>query len=348
MNKNTVVFVLLLSIVINTIHCMDDQKKRDMAINALFTTAIVSGASYLMGKIGAKHLEKSLLDAPPNFQKWAREILANNGLVDANLIPLKVGTQSMTDVIGGLFIQFDPKIINPIEEILAGKSMLSKSQQKTILASAERTLLHEKKHYSNGDFGKECLSRGITAASTMIIIDSVKPEKNIHATIGASIVVLSSGFLIPNIPYIRYQEKEADRYAFMHLSSLENLELCKNFGQGQAHAFERNLLNNKTNDEDNFLQKTTSHFFAKQLKNINKSLGENADKPEVLSALQRKKRRYIEVASFLRDFEHYSWQSHVELAQECIDLRKKQEQDSNITPKDTEQDTFIFRDFAGI
>lgn len=322
MSKQYNIFVLLSVFLATNIECSSLEKVQDQAINYAFNVALFSGISYLIGKATAKSQENCLPDASPHFQKWARKILAENGLQNADSIPLKMGKGSC--VIGGSFIQIDSRCVDRLEDILAGRSIYSDEKQKRIRAHVEKILLHEKKHYYNGDFGKTCLLFGATTALGFQVItgndfitSTIKNGSLVH---GGALLTGVMCATVGSVPYIRYQEKEADRSAFMNISSLEKLEINKRILEEHAQAFETNLLKNPLSGERNWLERKVRPMIADQWHTL--SAGVATASHEEVVKIQLKQRSLIEVADFISDWEHSSYRSAIELAQECLDKRK--------------------------
>lgn len=315
MKRNTIIYVLSLSTLINTIQCSDSNK----VYNACLIGALASGFLYLEGRIIGKYFEKTLPDASPQFQKWAREILAQNGLTDANTVPLKVGNGWAAN---DFFIRVKAHDVKNLEDILTKKSMHSEVEKKIILADAQYSLLHEKKHYGQADGCKKILLIGLTTG----ILSQSKDLPDFLVKLGIGIV--------GNIFYSRYQEQEADRVAFIG-TSLDNLIINKLYYDAKTELVDINKSFIPV--YDNSLNQETMQMICHRYNSSGNY------------QLKHKKRLIFEGVSFFSSPSHPSFKSRAELAQECIDLRKKQEQELNTTPKNTEQENFIFRNFvAGI
>lgn len=311
--KNSLYCLLLVVFTINTQPAWY-QKRQYVELSWVALAAWFSAASYLATKVVAKYIQGTLLDTPLSFQQWARSFLAEKGLKNVNAILLKMG--SGWGVKGGSFIQVDSCDVKKFNTVLLSISIKSEQKQKEIRAIVEESLLHEARHYCNGDGSKGRLFYAVTVALLVRVIIGkywFRKKKNwleCFAAIGFGIV--------PVISYFRYQEHEADRYAFMNMP-LESLEISKKLCQRGVGRFETNLAENSL--EGNFLVKKIIPVLSKKLNVFNQELVHCCDKPEQILWIQSKRRGVIEVASFLCDLCHPSYQSRFELAQECFKKR---------------------------
>lgn len=94
---------------------------------------------------------------------------------------------------------------------------------------------------------------------------------------------------------MRYIESEAERFAYMRMSSLDELEIIKKEIERIAEEFECNLRAVIP------VQKATQF-----------------DDPERF-------RQFVEFRNFISDWPHPSYRYHVQLVQDCIDKRKAEE-----------------------
>ncbi len=332
MNKQYQAFALLLVFLVSNSECSTFQKAQDQAITYAFNTAVLSGIIYLGGKVIAQHEVKTLPDASPHVQQWARKIFAEKGLKDAALVPLKVGDQWAVG--GGSFIQIGFKDEQGLNTVLSGKSKLSEAEQKNLLAEKEYEILHELNHYQNGDFGKICLVTGAVSSLVFPVIRGKNvafgmPSLSTETlkSVGAAGVSL---YFTPyiSIPYRRYQETEADHYAFMDISSFKNIKIVKANLQSKADICEKVFLddsmNTQLNDHRGFCGKQLNPAILKSLQGIEKDMAETDNDADKLLELRGKKRRLIELSHLLLDPDHPSFQTRAELAQECYDKRKAQ------------------------
>lgn len=323
MNKKYNLSLLLVVFLANNIECSSFQKAQNQLITYALNTALFSGAMYLGGKVIAKYEENSLPDAPPHFQECARKILAENGLKNADSIPLKMGDG--WSVQGGSFIQVDSKEVNALENIFAGRSTYSDEKQRIIRAFTEYSLLHEKEHYHNGDFGKRCLLAGATIAFGFQVMTGKSLTDDLLSSPTSLLVGGGSGFIVV-VPYRRYCEKEADRSAFMNISSLEKLEITKHIMEAHAQDFETNLLTKSLSDQPNWFERKMRPMIAHRWHTLNRDIATASFEEQ--AEIRQKQRNLMEAASFMRDQQHPSYRSMTELAQECIDLRKAKHKES--------------------
>jgi hypothetical protein len=214
---------------------------------------------------------------------------------------------------GGSFIQIDRQEADRLEKCLVKKSETEDDfRQKTL---AERKLLHEGKHYNNGDHGKRCMVFGLAYAPVLQAVDSCKKLMLPN-------VLLRAGFcfVVVNM-YGRYQEEEADRFAFMNLSSIKKLEISKANCLRSAEIFENNLLINPLWGQRNRLEKMVRPILSRKLHSLNQRALECSDDQKKLINIQ--KNRLIKIADYIFDPEHHDARRRVAIAQECLDKRKE-------------------------
>ncbi len=260
----------------------------------------------MLGKIRACYKESKLTDAPYNVQQWARAMLRENGIKNADSVPLKVGEG--WKVVGGRYIQMDRDGVDYLESNLAKNSLA--------VVKKERSLLHESKHYHNGDFGKGILffSAAITPCMQAAFKNCFKRS-----------LLLGMMGMMGDVCYGRYQEAEADRFAFMNLSSVHKLEAIKNDLLGSADRFEDNLLHHPFFDlrEFNALEEKARPVISGQLRRLNQKSLECSENKKKL--IDMKKKSLIGIANFIFDYEHPSYRRRIAIAQECLDKRQQQD-----------------------
>ena len=321
MNKKHAIYAFLLLILTNITQACGSQQ--DALLCYVMNFALLSGGQYLKGKIEGKRKESTMADAPPHFQQWARKILAQSGLENAETIPLKIDDKWASH--NGLFISAPLEDIKDIDDIIAGRKVAhTKEVQDRILDTAEFILLHEKKHYSNGDWGKRCLIRGSIAAA--ILSPIAIREMHIDRSAGCTALVVLGGSLLAAeasgaliIPYVRDQEKEADRYAFMNVP-IKNLTTNKYFWQHYAGSFEKSLSSDSHPlAENSLIKKPIFSLLSQQLRNVDAAISKDGDDTQ---ELHHKREKITRFAYLLVDPEHPYPLDRAELAQECLNKRK--------------------------
>lgn len=188
------------------------------AINA----GIISGGTYGLLKLRARHKEFTLQDVPPHTQQWARNHLVHNNIPNADSIPLKIGDEWA--VTGGRFITMDPYVAQGLENILTDAAC--DKDKDSSLALAKMILMHEAKHYQNGDAGKGCLFGGLTSALLL--------QKSNFAGFVIKLGLVGAA----NIGFMRHTEREADRFACERANNRLELEQYRDFFIRRHNAFE--------------------------------------------------------------------------------------------------------------
>jgi hypothetical protein len=294
MNRSYVQYtVLVMLLLINNISfAMKANLLRYMAGSAL-----VGGGSYLMDKELAKYEESCLKNVSCNIEKWARKNLIEKGIRDADTVLLKVDKRWVT---GHSYIGLKENEIDGLEDYFAQQETDEESRKKAIIA--QEMLFHEAKHYQNNDIEKRVFMQGLTSGILFLS----------HATVPRfflkAVMVVTA-----NIAYIRHQELEADRFAFMNVP-LQDLELCKARRLGWAELFEKHTLNEPLLNQKNWMTKGLGLLISKRLHQLDQQ-----------EDSQQEKDILIGLADFMHDHEHPRYWRQVALAQECIDKRKKAE-----------------------
>ena len=278
-------------------------------VQYLVGSTLISGVGYGVGKVAAKCDEYKREDAPENVQKWARKILAEKDIKNADSVPLKLGDGWR--VAGGSFIQIDKEEAYSLEKCLVKKWPTQNDSKEKVLA--EESLLHEGKHYNNGDFSKGYILLGLTYAPVFQAL------VNSNKRLTIPMVAFSAGSLLT---YTRYQEVEADRFAFMNLSSIEKLEISKANRLRQAEIFENNLLTNPLRSKNNRLENIVRPMLSKKLHSLNQKALESSHDQNEKKRIDTQKKRLIKLADFIFDPKHPDFRRQVAIAQECLDKRK--------------------------
>jgi hypothetical protein len=266
--------------------------------------ASIFSGSYILGKIMACYKESRLPDAPHNVQFWARAILREKGIKNADSVPLKVGEGWA--VYGGRFIQMNQDGVDYLESNLTKNSL--------VVVSEEKSLLHEGKHYHNGDFGK-----GVFFLSAAIAPCVQAVSKNCFKR-G---LLLGMVGMMSEICHMRYQEAEANRFAFMNFSSIQKLEVTKNYYVRSAEDFEYNLLHYPLRYKNNLLENIARPMLSERLHSLNQKALESSHDQKQFIDIQ--KRGLIKLAHFIFDPKHPDFRRQVAIAQECLDKRRMSE-----------------------
>ena len=120
-------------------------------------------------------------------------------------------------------------------------------------------------------------------------------------------------------------EYEADRYAFMNVSSLENLAINKMYYEVKASQIERLNRNNVVIPPyNNCLDSVTIDEISKRLRK-RKITFEAEENDKKSNEKHPTKRARFEIVSFLSNRAHPSFLTRAELAEECLNKRKKYE-----------------------
>jgi len=260
-----------------------------LAIQDITIIAIGIGG-YIARKIATKYREYTLPDAPADFQKWARPILKNHGLSNADTIPLKSGEGWCC--VGDSFIEV-PKdeaivighmssISKPSFEHSAGEFKFlytHQLQSKDTLDLSECILLHEVYHYKGKAFLKGYITTyGITQYGIGMPLSKANFLSNFPV-----ILVPTCSFLVSQFNhniYSRYEEKNADENAFMH-ASLDSVIAGKAFFEQEvkkdvAYWNENILYKNATPTQQRMFLETINSIFGNHP--TNKSRAEHAQR----------------------------------------------------------------------
>lgn len=327
MKKKLIYGVLLINL-INIVQCKASLQTALAGYAA--ANVLIGGAIWSANRTEAKKKEKSLDDTPYHFQQWAREIFTKNGFKNAETIPLKIDGGWCCD--HDLFITAPYDKVKDIDDIIAGRdTTYTKDEQKAILEIGECCLLHELKHKSNYDSTKGLLLRSAIATLPIPVLlsrkdlftyaaSSVKSRRLINV-VGLSAFGMSK---IADIVYSRYQEKEADRYAYSHMS-LEKLPTIKSLWESKNAECEQILLSladDKVFLMDALVDRPIMYAAFQNLRGINAAISEGSGD---MKKLHEKKARALKGLNFILDPKHPDPLDRAALAQECYDKRKKEE-----------------------
>jgi hypothetical protein len=260
-------------------------------------STLVGTVSYALDKELGKYEESYLENVPCNIEKWARKNLSEKGIRNADVVPLKMDNRW---VASHFYIGLNSYEIDGLEEYFAQQETDEENRKKAIIA--QERLFHEAKHHHNNDVKKRFLVQSLTTGLLFLP----------HATVPRFFLKVAM-VVGANIAYIRHQELEADRFAFMNVP-VENLEVCKARRLGWAELFEEHTLNDPFLNYTSYSGKAAAYLISKRLHQLKQKEGSNHEK-DVLIAL----------ADFLSDREHPRYWRQVALVQECIDKRKAAE-----------------------
>jgi hypothetical protein len=252
-------------------------------------------------------------DAPQKVQTWARDILAKKNITNAHSIPLKLGDSWCVN--GGSLIQIDKKAAEDLNTNLAKAQLTLDDEKQKIIA--EMALLHEAKHYHNGDFGKNSLTSYFSLIPLGFCSSLLINKWNNYISI-LTLLFTAGLSIISTITYARYQEKEAERFAFMNLSSIEKLKITKDLYLKGAEAFEIQLRHNPYLPNRSWFENKIRSVLSNQIVSLNSNRLKNHDKQPKYIFIQKK---LIDIANFIYDPLHPSAQNLADLAQECLEKR---------------------------
>src|SRR4030095_9074432 len=271
--------------------------------HAITFSTVYSALGYGIAKGIALWKMRTNEDAPYNVQTWARDILTKINIPHANSIPLKLDNGWC--VYGGYYIQIDRNVAQILEKNLA-KELLTPHEEKE-RALAEKSLLHEAKHYQNSDFGKGILTYNFSIIPLVFSVFSSVKKTN-YCIPNAARFLIAIGLPIANyITCKRYQEAEADRFAFMNLSSIKKLEINRAHKLENANLFESNLIDYPYSADKNWLHNIIRPILSNKINHLD----QNSLKKNIL----------ISIANFMHDHQHPSFRGQVAIADECLKKR---------------------------
>jgi hypothetical protein len=281
--------------VLLTMHTVSFSMKTNL-MRYVAGSALVGGGCYLMDKEIAKYEESTLKNVPCHVEKWARKNLAEKGIKNADTVPLKLDSRWVT---WHYYIGFKENEISGLEEYFAEQKTDEEMRKKAIIA--QEMLFHEAKHYHNNDIDKRCLVWGLTTGLLFLSHASVPKFLLKVGMVAAS-----------NITYIRCQELEADRFAFMNVP-LEDLEVSKERRFGWAELFEEHTQHSPFTNFSSWGGLSAALLLSRRLHTLNQKEGN-----------QWQKGLIIALVDFLHDYEHPRYWRQAVLVQECIDKRKEE------------------------
>jgi hypothetical protein len=258
-------------------------------------SALVGGSYYVLDKELAKYEESTLKNVPCNVEKWARKNLAEKGIRNADVVPLKTANRWVTWY---SYIGLKEDEISGLEDYLTQQTTDEEVRKKVIIA--QEMLLHEAKHYHNNDLDKRCLVRGLTSGLLFL------PHASVPRFLLKVAMVVGA-----NTAYIRHQETEADRFAFMNVP-VEDLEVCKARRLGWAELFEEHTLHSPFINYRSWSGLCAALFLSKRLHTLNQKEGNQWQKGMVVG-----------LADIIHDYQHPRYRHQAALVQECIDKRKE-------------------------
>ncbi len=264
---------------------MDNNDKNSGYLWQSFAIGATLGAAlpHLLGKMMASIYE----DVTPETQKWAIKVLEESGIKGVDKISFKKakdeqGWEARYDYFITIPEDFDP---------------LKCARQKCL--EGEFLLKHEVKHVQNYDITKRtALMVGIIAVSCVLA-----KEKSF---ITIPFVPLGYG---TNMVYCKYQESEADRFAYERARSREELIAAKNY-----------FIQIRTKYEKEFLQRREDDLL--KLKSLRATNGieekEFQNKKDKIFSMLRNKDMLLDITEFIGDREHPSLKSRAGMAQDYI------------------------------
>jgi len=282
--------------------------------HAIAFSTFYSALGYGIAKGIALWKVRTAQEAPENVQLWARDILNNKNISHANSVPLKLGNSWL--VCGGSFIQIDQESAERLEKNLTKKQITS--DEETERALAERSLLHEAKHYQNNDFSKGLLTHNLSIIP--LVFSFFSPVKKIIYVPNIAKLLIAIGLPVVNyITFTRYQEAEADRFAFMNLSSIKKLEMNRDRKLEHAELFEFNVINYPYSSNKNWFENKIRSILFNKIHHLDQKLlncSNNQSKHII-----RQKNILITIANFIYDHQHPSFRRQVTIADECLKKR---------------------------
>jgi hypothetical protein len=304
MNKKNLQYTVLMLffVSINSSFAMDDNNNKKngyswqgIAIGAAIVT--YTFLPYLSRKVVASRYE----DASPETQKWVTKVLKESDIKDADQIPLKKGKNGQGWAAGNDYFIIVPNDFDPLK--CGRQGCLN---DKTILK-------HEVKHVQNYDATK----RRVFEVGTVVAGLYLAKEKPL------ALVPFAPIGYGANMAYWKYQESEADRFAYEKATSREELVAAKNdFLQIRAQ-YEKELLQGY---DDALLQ-------LKALRAVN-GMSENEFQSEQnnIFSMIRDKDIILDANEFIGDREHPSLKNRAAMAQDYInkwDAEHKEELQNN-------------------
>jgi len=241
-----------------------------------------------------KPLDIRYEDASKQVQAWARKELRESNIDNAETVLLKraLKNEGWHVRVNTVFI---PETFNPI----------MCSQDKRLRAAY--SLKHEMKHSNNNDAYKASMLLGATAYLGLLF--ARKQPMMIPL-----IIPLAYGV---NCAHTRYQEAEADQFAFKKAKSKDELIAAKKHYEKKADLFEAAMSFNPNDFLISSMQKKILSIISHQLKNVVQSPVVN--KQSDFHAVQNKKMTLLKLAYFVLDQDHPYSRDRANMTQDFID-----------------------------
>jgi hypothetical protein len=272
----TVAFLLLLM-------CKPSFTMHHLVTQYLFYSTVIGGSTYGVCKAISEYEKRTFKNVPKNIEEWARKKLTKIGLKNVDSIPLKVNNDSFMP---GSFIALDDTYLDRLED-----------HKKEILTT--KSLFHRAEIYQNNDLGKFCLFCGMSMAIPFLQLS------NIPVLLCTSTLCMGA-----NVVYKRYQEKEADKFAYMNMSP-EDLRILKEEKKYHAQIFEYNLLHDPLCGDRNWLERHIRPLLSYKLNSLN-------------SEQVQQKKHLITLAEFVAHPKKPSHEQQIVMIQECLDKKKNE------------------------
>ncbi len=242
-------------------------------------------------------------DVSRETESWARQELRKSNIDNAATVPLKKALKYEGWHVRSNTI-FIPETFNP-NKCSSGE-----------LLEAAWSLKHEVKHFNNKDGLKRQLFVGPIATTGILaaLLADKYPRYIPRVTLFVwGLIPLACG---GPLFHIRYQEKEADRFAFEHANTRQEIVAVKEKLDKAIVYFEDNLLRNKF--YGNKVQRSSYSYIAPIITDINTQLSDNNISDEDKIVLHRKKTKILKMAYFVFDPDHPSLRSRAGMAQDYI------------------------------
>lgn len=254
--------------------------------NELFQGAglaiVCSAGLYTASKVLERYQTSQLVDSPKDFQDWAKNTLREKKVTDVDLLVFK-DDKKWFSYSGGGFIGVDSKDSKQLLQIISKKQVAWSDDERKQYATIEWGLLHENKHVQNYDTQKMCILGGVGIS---VVNGAATPS----AFLLSSLLFIGSTIL-----YKRYQEEQADFYAFMNMSQ-RNLHRMEDYFNQKTDRFKIAFEQDKSifNTMTILIARIMSLFFF-----YRDSYG-------------------LRLASFLHDWQHPDSHRRVELVQKAL------------------------------
>ena len=259
---------------------------KDELVAGVGTAIVFSGCMYALSKA----VEKRQIAPCANASNCFRDILHSKNEKNADSVVLKRNScwTSYSDGAIGIKKEDDAEL----QRILSMDKKNRSNEDKEKYAEIEWSLLHENKHVQNRDSLKICLLGGVGGA-----VINAAPTLPIFLASAA----IFAGF---TIVYKRYQEEEADRYAFAQMKP-KDLNCIERYFKDRACGLETDFIKEEStsNKIGVLISRMISFFYCK-------IFGGNQD--------DQQKKIFFKTRSFFYDVQHPDYYRRAEVVQECV------------------------------